>query len=407
MRIQILSTSRLSLQRWVSFVTSGGVVVIAIINLVALQSFYALSITQAALSPSVALLVAIAVVLFATGLTDRTWARITQVVTFASAGILTALDASPGDLTSLLFVVLSLTLLNEYSERRRVLLPAVILGSTYVIILWFGIEGATASVGLAVANILVLSTILVLIFVRVSLRQKHIRQEHEARLESLVAERTARLKEAVEQRDTMLQEIHHRVGNSLQLLASFVRLQQDAVDGPQRQVLKETELRVHAIADVHATLYRQHQLSHLPLSDYVGDLLYDMQVAYRGDAIIIVAVDLEIEAHIDFAISFGVILNELVTNAAKHGASIREPAQVEITLKTTGEHLTLVVRDHGNGFPEDFHPGVGTEIVDQLVLQNSGTITRTSIGGASVTVAFPESTVVRHEPIRAESKEST
>ncbi len=225
-------------------------------------------------------------------------------------------------------------------------------------------------------------------------------RDAESMLERLVAERTSELQEALVQRDTMLQEIHHRVGNSLQLLSSFISLQQDEVEDEQRQILKETELRVHAIADVHATLYSQHQLSHLPLAMYAGDLISDMQIAYRSEADITASISADIEAHIDFAISFGVILNELVTNAAKHGGAPAQRSRVEVELDDSGRILRLVVRDHGAGFDAAGGTGVGTEVVEQLVQQNKGEIVRRSDSGAVVVVSFPHEAVVRDRPLR-------
>jgi two-component sensor histidine kinase len=269
----------------------------------------------------------------------------------------------------------------------------------YIVTIAIGIDDRTASVVLSLINTMILATAVIVLFALISYRQYLIRKEHESKLEWLVAERTSELQEALAQRDTMLQEIHHRVGNSLQLLASFVSLQQGEVDDAHRQVLKETELRVHAIADVHATLYSHQRLAYLPLRDYANELISDMKIAYRGDAEIEARVDVEMDAHIDFAISFGIVLNELITNATKHATNGSSRPRMRVDLSEVDTELVLLVRDLGPGFSRSSHKGVGTEVVDQLVSQNQGQITRKTVDGALVTVRFPLSSVLRRDQL--------
>ncbi|MFW5716482.1 MAG: sensor histidine kinase [Spirochaetota bacterium] len=417
MRIFDDDLSLFALQRWVAIITGGTALAVGTINLFGRSLLYSVPIFEAMQHEVVLPFFGLALLFFLSGLVESAWIRAIQVSGFAVVGVYRAV-AGPGEyMSSAVFVLLSVLLYYEYRGARPLRSWLSVIGGAYATAILVSIVRSAQSAGdefavsaslvvLAFLNLGIFTGSLVVLFSLVLYRQHQIRKRYSEGLESMVEEQTAELREAIQQRDTMLQEIHHRVGNSLQLLASFVRLQQETVDEPQRQVLKETELRVHAIADVHATLYRQHQLSHLPLADYASDLLYDMQVAYRGDASMAILVDTAVEAHIDFAVSFGVILNELVTNAAKHGNSSRDPAEVEISITSENDRLNLIVRDHGAGFPIDFRPGVGTEIVDQLVMQNGGTIKRDSSGGASVTVVFPESMVVRHEPVRSERNES-
>lgn len=398
--------SRLFLQRWVASITFLGAIAIAAVNFVALRQFYDQTVAHALLHPTVLWIVALSFVFVLTGLVDDQVARILQVAAYAAGGILTALSTPQGDLTSAVFLVFSMLLLNEYVTARTTGVVAAVVTVAYIAFLAIGLGNRTASVALTLVNTMILVSVVIALFALISYRQQIIRREYENRLETLVAERTAELREAVVQRDTMLQEIHHRVGNSLQLLASFVSLQQEEAGPGEQQILKETELRVHAIADVHATLYSQHQLSHLPLADYSRELISDMQIAYRSEAELVATVSTEREAHLDFVISFGIILNELITNAAKHGSTDDHAAQVEVSLSDRAAQLVLVVRDHGSGFPSDSRAGIGTEVVDQLVSQNGGIIRRSSEDGAVVEVTFPESSVMKEPPVRVNQEQS-
>lgn len=393
-------TSRFALQRLVAYITCIGALAIAGVNYAALRHLYRLSPVHALLNPTVLWIVGFAVIFLFTAFSDTGYARACQVFIFSAGGIVAALQPMTVNLTSAVFVVFAMVLLNEYTTQRRAAIVAAIVGVTYLISLAIGVDTRTASVVLTMLNMMILVSAVITLFGLISYRQHQIRKDHESMLEQLVAERTHELEEALVQRDTMLQEIHHRVGNSLQLLSSFISLQQDDVEDEQRRVLKETELRVHAIADVHATLYSQHQLSHLPLALYTADLVSDMQIAYRSEADITASIDTGMEAHIDFSISFGVILNELITNAAKHGGGRTQRSEVEVSLGDVDGALRLVVRDHGRGFDAGSGIGIGTELVEQLVGQHGGEIERSNNGGAVVIVSFPRDAVVRDTPVR-------
>ncbi len=391
------SFSNYSLQRWVAVLSGAACAVIVVINSVGLATDGA-PLELIPTHPSVLFIAVLSAMFFVSGVKDSTVLRGLQIGAYLLGGVFTAIEAPRGDLTSSLFAIFGMLLYNEYGKPGGRTIVSVIGGIVYVVFLMLVGENSADPLYTLIAVVFV--SAVVALYGLLAYRQTMIRKRHADDLESKVEQRTSELREAVLQRDTMLQEIHHRVGNSLQLLASFVSLQQEGAREEEQQILRETELRVHAIADVHATLYSQHQLSHLPLADYARDLISDMQIAYRSDADILVESDLSTEAHIDFAISFGIILNELITNAAKHGAITNEQAQIKVSLSEQDDGLILVVRDSGSGFGEDFTAGIGTEVVDQLVRQNNGTIERRSECGAVVRVTFPSSSVARDQPVR-------
>jgi two-component sensor histidine kinase len=415
MRLLDSSLSRFSLQRWVAFVTGTGAMLVAVGNLFGYSLLYNLPLVQVLGEAYVLPILILAALFYATGTADSSLLRNSQIAGFAFGGLYLGVVASGEYMPSAVFVIFTFVLYYEYRTENLSSSWLVGLGGAYVVAIVVSIirsaravaddmSVSASVVGLAFSNIAVFTGSVVALFALVQYRQHRIRKRYSDELEERVAERTLELQRTVDQRDRMLQEIHHRVGNSLQLLASFVSLQQDNVGAKEKQVLKETELRVHAIADVHATLYSQHQLSHLPLADYAADLLDDMQIAYRSDAMIAVSIAATTDAHIDFAISFGIILNELVTNSVKHGAVEGSIPHVAVELAERGSSLELVVSDTGTGFLPGSRPGIGTEVVDQLVAQNSGQIDRMTDAGARILVKFPLWSVLKDE--RAELAKS-
>lgn len=403
--------SRRSLQRWVAIITGTGAMLVGVVNFAGYILAYNLPVLEALFGVFALPIMILAGLFYLSGAYDSNVLRILQIAVFAIAGVFLALFASGEYMSSAVFIIFSFVLFYEYRSRTIARWWFIALGTAYGLAIFYSIlrsvESATQNrslasvvVGLAFTNIAIFTGSVVFLFALVLYRQHLIRKRHAEELEDRVRERTIELQEALEQRDTMLQEIHHRVGNSLQLLASFVSLQQDGTESVQNRILKETELRVHAIADVHATLYNRHQLSHLPLAEYAAELISDMELAYQGDARVESDLRTGQEAHIDFALTFGIVLNELVTNAAKHGTGANGTAEVRVELFDRDDELVLVVSDSGPGFSDGFAPGVGSEVVDQLVSQNQGVMTRASDCGARVEIVFPLATVYRESPVR-------
>lgn len=182
-------------------------------------------------------------------------------------------------------------------------------------------------------------------------------------LERRVADRTAALTQALgekedllAQKELLLHEVNHRVGNSLQIVASMLRLQGAAFPGGEvRAHFEEAVSRVTAVARLHERLHRGGEAGSIDLLDYLGDLCADLERSARtgqsrwrvdvvGDAVRLAP---------DVAVSIGLAVNELVTNAFKYGRPA-DPAPdawtVEVGVARSGDGgVTVSVRDRGPG----------------------------------------------------------
>ena len=195
-------------------------------------------------------------------------------------------------------------------------------------------------------------------------------------------------------KDATIREIHHRVKNNLQTVASLLRIQARRTHSEEaREALAQAMRRVAAIAVVHDTL--SEGLSQSVDFDAVFDrvLLLIAEVASAHNT----------TAHPKKSGSFGILpsayatplalaLTELVTNAVEHGLAGRE-GEVSIEAERNEETLTVRVRDNGSGLPEGkVGSGLGTQIVRTLIQgELSGTIDwHTMMGsGTEVTIEIP------------------
>jgi len=204
-------------------------------------------------------------------------------------------------------------------------------------------------------------------------------------------EYTGALARSLGEKETLLREIHHRVKNNLQLILSLFALQEDV---PTSLVsFRETmESRVRTMAMVHEMLYESDNLDIVDLGDYTRRLvgLATTDICHS----VAVTVDAEpIPEGIDTAIPYGLLLNELVTNACKHAFAAGKPGSLTIDVHEDRGTLELSVADDGPGLPGDFSIGtsssLGLRLVVALATQLGGTLTWTSGPGTRFCVRFP------------------
>ena len=204
-----------------------------------------------------------------------------------------------------------------------------------------------------------------------------------------VFEATERL---LAEREFLVKEIHHRVKNSLQVVASIVTLQANRIDGPPKEVFHALRRRITAIALVHEKLHG-HGLGGRPdVAEYLRDLL---KLQYADDLLETSGVVWEIEAEplsagVDYCIDAGLILTELVGNAHKHALLPRDGGRLHVSIRIREGRLVIEVEDDGPGFPPAFKPegskGMGFRLVLALLQRNDGKLTLPEGAGGRVKV---------------------
>jgi PAS domain S-box-containing protein len=210
------------------------------------------------------------------------------------------------------------------------------------------------------------------------------------------------IRAALHEKEVLLKEIHHRVKNNLQIVASLVNLQAGGTgDARITAVLRETQHRVKSMALMHETLYRGGNLAALDLRRYVVELVDYLRHSY-GNALHRIRLLVEVEPlalPLDSAIPCGLILTELVSNAYKHAFpdTASGTLRVEGRCADDGDYVLRVV-DDGCGIPPDVDPlrsrSLGLQLVTNLSRQLHADLTcDASERGASFTIRLPASRV--------------
>jgi PAS domain S-box-containing protein len=201
---------------------------------------------------------------------------------------------------------------------------------------------------------------------------------------------------SLKEKEVLLQEIHHRVKNNMQIISSLLSLQANHTGSEEAsEVLKESRGRVKSMAMIHEKLYHSHNLSRLNIEEYINNLVRDILSSYSSTSSRITStVDVEnIYLNIDTALPMGLIVNELVSNSIKH-AFPEGAGNINVSLVRDKEQYILDVSDNGAGLPKDIDPfnsnSLGLKLVNSLSIQLEGDLEVEREGKTSFKLTFSE-----------------
>jgi two-component sensor histidine kinase len=237
----------------------------------------------------------------------------------------------------------------------------------------------------------------VAVFVDLNRKRRDLQRLNDALQAEIAQRRNA--EEAVRhsrEKEVLLQEIHHRVKNNLQIITSLLRMQSRAVQDPAfSDALRECQNRVASMALIHDKLYRARDLARVSFPEYVRDLTNNILTSYALPARSVrVKLDIDdLSLSLDCAVPCGLILNELMSNCLKHAFPVGHSGTVHVGFHTKGaEELCLVVQDDGVGMPADVDlehtSSLGWRLIRALVQQLDGVAQCRTAGGTLVEIRF-------------------
>src|SRR6056297_1354399 len=205
------------------------------------------------------------------------------------------------------------------------------------------------------------------------------------------------LRSSLQEKKILLMEIHHRVKNNLNVVASLLNLQSNQIESVEqaRKALQLSQSRVHSMALVHEKLYQSSELARIDMNDYISRIVEELVQLYADESRI--ELDLHIEdiaLTITQAVPFGLLLNELVTNSLIHAFPDGRQGKISIRLSSEAEReCSLGVCDTGIGFSDTTgmtdRTSLGLQLVEVLSEQLHGVAQLSNDGGACFRLSFP------------------
>ncbi|MES2566541.1 MAG: tetratricopeptide repeat protein [Bacteroidota bacterium] len=198
-----------------------------------------------------------------------------------------------------------------------------------------------------------------------------------------------------QRKDVLLQEVHHRINNNLQIISSLLTLQANNADNERlTEYLTQSQNRIQSLSALHELLYDTSSPLEINMSEYVEKVL-----TFHRDILNTMAEKISIETAIDpvyfptkLAVPLALIINELVTNSIKYAFKNRQNGIIRIQLEkiVTGD-WSMTIADNGNGLPPETgrrNDSLGLKLVNIMTRQIKGKLTMKNENGAFFNIIF-------------------
>jgi two-component sensor histidine kinase len=204
-----------------------------------------------------------------------------------------------------------------------------------------------------------------------------------------------KLKIELSKKELLLKEVNHRAKNNLALVAGLLKIQASTLkDAAAKAALKESQARIKSISLLHEELYQNAGVEqNIQLDSYLRKLINNIVLSFSNIKTNLKLQLIPVELPSRKVVTVGLLVNEILTNAFKHG--LKNATEGEITVATTleGDKITLFIADNGPGFSEDFNPdtldSLGFTLIREFSEQIGGNWKFYSDNGAKFSITFP------------------
>jgi len=208
------------------------------------------------------------------------------------------------------------------------------------------------------------------------------------------------IKASLREKEVLLREIHHRVGNNMQIVSGLLAMQSRTIEDEKAlEAFRESQNRVRSLALLHERLYRSADLARIEMERYIRQLAADLWMAWRVHGIRLQVEAAGIVLDIDRAIPCALLMNELVTNSLRHafpsGLEADQENEIRISMRLDEGKMVLTVSDNGVGLPADWDLAdvntLGLGLVENLIGQIDGVLELDKSRGTTFKITFPAS----------------
>jgi len=201
------------------------------------------------------------------------------------------------------------------------------------------------------------------------------------------------IEEKNDENELLLQEIHHRVKNNLQVISSLLKLHARSIDDPKaKDAIKDSTNRIQSIALMHKKLYQQDRFAGVEMNEFVGELVVDLTSIFPElNSRLKTDLDIpELYLDVETAMPLSLILNELIINALKYAYEDTQEPLLIVKIHALSNELTMEVQDNGIGLADgwDNKNSFGYKLVNALTRQLEGNLTVTNENGSHWSFRF-------------------
>lgn len=255
--------------------------------------------------------------------------------------------------------------------------------------------------GTIIRNVIIAGAVLLFLLLILGYNRYRLKQRTNRELQSKqnqINRQNGSLKKLIREKDWLVKEIHHRVKNNLQIVVSLLNTQAAHMEeGSALAAIRDSRLRMQAIALLHQKLYQVENAGLIDMSCYINELVGNLRLGC--DCVDDIRFHMEIAPvllDVSQATPVGLLLNEAITNAIKYAFPERRKGNIRVLLKQLPERMFLLsVADDGVGLPADFSTQrkkgtFGMSLIDTLTQQLDGTLELENKGGLTLNIRFRE-----------------
>lgn len=202
------------------------------------------------------------------------------------------------------------------------------------------------------------------------------------------------LKNALKEKEVLLSEIHHRVKNNLAIVSGLLMLQSEKVKNPDDfQLFEESRNRIHSMALIHETLYKNVDFSSIDFNKYLTDLIDNIKKSYKLKSEVKSQLNIDkVVLPIGIALPLGLLVNEILTNSFKHAFLKTDNPELLVDFNKNGKEYQLIIKDNGPGYDfENFKnndTSLGSSLIFSLAKQINATVNYTFENGSKISIIF-------------------